>query len=91
MSSRREARRKYVAATANGVPADLALGPCVEVWADPKAACPVTSARARWRAARDEWCRAHELMNGDRPDYQHIPPELRDRGPFYRQTEGINP
>jgi hypothetical protein len=67
-----------------GIPADLAAGPCVELWADKGGHFPQWSARINWRAARNKWARTQGLhMPGD---YRHLPKELRDRAPYYRDT-----
>ncbi len=84
MTSRREARRRALV-TDNGIPTDLAAGPCVELWADPPPASALFSARANWRDARLAWCRKHGLATeAGHIDYHHLPPELRDRAPFHR-------
>lgn len=86
-SNRRAARRRDLpAATVNDIAADLAAGPCVEVWATPGEQ-PVFSARRNWKTARDDWCREHDLMNGARPDWRRIPKALRDRAPFHEATK----
>lgn len=83
MSSRREARRRTTdAPTVNGIPVNLAAGPCIEVWADPGAPCPSFSALRNWQDARNEWAAANGL---DLPgDYRHLPRELCARAPFSR-------
>lgn len=81
MSSRRDARRTGSSTSADsGIPADLALGPCIEVWADPDAPCPSFSARRNWQDARNEWAAANGLSLP--ADYRHLPRELCDRAPF---------
>lgn len=83
MSARRQARSSAaaIAVSPNGVPAEIAAGPRVDLWADAKG-CPLSSARRNWRHARDEWCRRHGLMAPTgRLDFSRLPPELRDRAP----------
>lgn len=64
-----------------GVPADLALGPSIEVWADPDSRSPQFSARTNWRDARNEWAADNGLTLPE--DYRHLPRELCDRAPYY--------
>ena len=81
-SNRRAARSAAPLAEVDGVPLNLAAGPCVELWADPDAPCPILSARRHWRAARNGWALANGLtLPGD---YRHLPRVLRDRGPYFR-------
>jgi hypothetical protein len=82
-SDRRAARRMAPPATAEGIPADLAEGPCVEVWADPGCGLPQWSAWRNWHDARDEWMTAHGL---DPTDYKHLPRELYTRAPYSRKS-----
>lgn len=84
-SSRRAARRPPAKSEAGTIPADLAAGPCVEIWADSGCHFPQWSARIQWKAARDAWARGQGLhMPGD---YRHLPPVLRDRAPYYRDRK----
>ena len=81
-SDRRAARRMAPApAAVDGIPADLALGPCVEVWADAGDGFLEWSAWWHWKAARDEWMTASGLEPGR--DYRYLPPALFDRAPYY--------
>lgn len=82
-SSRREARRLAKPSEVDGIPADLAGGPCVEVWADRASRFPQHSARLRWKAARDAWMRSQDL--DPRTDYRQLPRVLRDRAPYFRE------
>lgn len=78
-------RQPQEPATPKGIPTDLAAGPCIELWADPEAACPSFSARRNWKDARNAWAKAHGLADDfGRLDYRRLPRELRDRAPFYR-------
>ena len=77
MSARRAARGRTEPQTAAGVPADLAAGPSVELWGEPRVmGDALMSARANWRSARDAW-----LAKNGIPD-RELPRELRDRAPF---------
>lgn len=71
--------------TPAGLPADLALGPRIEVWADPDSSCPQFSARTNWRDARNEWAADNGLTLP--ADYRHLPRELCDRAPYYREAK----
>jgi len=75
-SERRAARQLVPTPTANGIPTDLAAGPCIEVWADPDCRFPEWSAFRNWKDARDAWARAQGLNPSD---YCHLPAELYDR------------
>ena len=59
VSNRRKARRRAAKGALDGqigdLPAALALGPCVEVWADPTHSCPEWSAKRRFAAAASAW------------------------------------
>jgi hypothetical protein len=83
-SDRRAARRSAPTPSVDGIPADLAAGPCVEVWADPGSNAPQFSALRNWQAARDEWMTARGLDPD--PDYRHLPPGLYDRAPYSRES-----
>lgn len=74
-------RERPQPATPSGVPLDLAEGPCVELWASP-GRFPQQSALHNWQDARDAWASTQGLTMPD--DYRHLPDELRDRAPFYR-------
>jgi hypothetical protein len=81
MSTRRDARRAPVAQEIDGIPADLAAGPCVEIWADSGCHFPQWSARNNWHSARNEWARKQGL------DYRHLPRHLMDQAPYYRDRK----
>ena len=56
VTARRRARAREVGVSeSGGVPAVLAVGRCIEVWADPAAACPSWSAVRRFDAVRESW------------------------------------
>lgn len=58
VSARRSARARSLTdltVTRGGVPACLSLGPCVEVWADPRSTSPQISAWRRFGTARTWW------------------------------------
>jgi len=75
MSERRRARidhgrtgaARYVA---NELPPDMAMGPCLEVWADrdtTTGSAPSFRARRAWTEAVDEWATATGWAREDRP------------------------
>ena len=63
----------------------MAAGPCIELWGDPTARFPEHSAWVNWRAARDQWMRAHGLKPVT--DYRHLPRVLHDRAPYFRNED----
>lgn len=72
MSERRSARAGQSAAgvvryLGNDLPPVLAMGPCIEVWADPTAPTAWMSAWRRWRVAVDEWARSTGWAHEGRP------------------------
>lgn len=81
-SARRAAGRDATlpAVTDSGIPADLAAGPCVDLWGEDPG--DLIGAWRAWVDARDEWARGQGL--DPRADYRRLPPELRDRKPYRR-------
>lgn len=86
MTSRRAARRRGAPTSSSrtkGIPDDLAAGPCIEIWAR-DGEMPTWSARRHWSEARERWAARQGLeLPGD---YRHLPRELRDRAPYYRES-----
>lgn len=72
------------AISAAAIPAELAAGPCVEVWADPASRFLEWSAWRNWHDARDEWMTAQGL--DPVKDYRHLPRELLTRAPYFRRS-----
>ncbi len=79
-SDRRAARQKAPSPTVDEIPADLAAGPCVEVWADSGERFPEWSAWRNWHDARDDWMTSQGLDPAT--DYRHLPDALRSRAPY---------
>lgn len=71
MSERRAARGRTTAGRlryyGNELPPELAIGPCVEDWAQPGDSWPALAARHRWGDAVDEWAEATGWATSSRP------------------------
>lgn len=77
MSARRSARRAATPGSraqllSNELPPDLAMGPCIEVWADratdvAAGSAPWMRARRAWARAVDEWAVETGWASGRRP------------------------
>lgn len=69
MSARRQARQRTPVLERPqgpaGVPAALAIGRCVEVWADPSHPTPSWSATRRFNLAREAWARQAEAEDAE--------------------------
>ena len=72
MTERRTARANQSATgrvryLGNEFPPELAGGPCIEDWADPKAPTRWMSARRRWNQAVDDWAESSGWAFEGRP------------------------
>jgi hypothetical protein len=66
------------------IPAELAAGPCIEIWGqhpDDR-----LGTRRAWNDAVLEWAKAHGLADRDeRINWHLMPPQLFPRTPFHRK------
>jgi len=79
MPRRREATGASRTSASAEVPVELLAGPCLEVWADPKAeesSRPASTFR-RYHTALYAWLEAHGIERGD---HKLIPPALTRQG-----------
>lgn len=72
MSERRSARGGLPGSgrprySGDELPPELAVGPCVEDWAEPGDAWPANAARRRWSDAVDEWAESTGWATKARP------------------------
>lgn len=63
MARRRAPAAAALATDVGGVPPELLVGRCIEVWADPRAEQPAWSAARRWSDARVAWLQARGLAS----------------------------
>lgn len=86
-SERRTAGRPAISRREiDGVPADLAAGPAVELWADHNCHVPQWSAHRNWRDTRGRGASDNDLQFPG--EYRHLPRALCDRAPSCLDYEG---